>query len=136
MAFIAGTAIAMVVLLVVVLLSLRKRPFYLSLWLSTWTILLGCSGVTSCIVVTLMLKWRKIETHGIPYSGPPGAEFWILALLVVVAMCFLVSAISAFCVVPPRSTWPQRLFTNIMEIVALTLLGLILLVGGLALMVM
>jgi hypothetical protein len=128
MTFIVGAPLAIFVSLLAVLMLLRNRPSYLRLWLWTWATLLACSAVSSSIAAALIVKWRQAEVHGIPYPGPPGGEFWIPLLLVLAAGYLFACAVAAFGVLPPRATWPRRLFTNIIQIIGLAVAVLLLLV--------
>ena len=122
-------AIGAIVLLVVVLFFLRRKPFYLYVWLPLWVNLLGSSGVIFCTGVALALKGRRTHT-----MGPPGAADWIPILLVAIAVYLFIGATAAVCVLPPRATWSRQSFVHAMKIavaifLALTLLEVCLLIS-------
>jgi uncharacterized membrane protein SirB2 len=124
MELICRVAIGAIVLLVVILFFLRRKPFYLYVWLPLWVNLLGSSGVIFCTGVALALKESRTHT-----MGPPGAADWIPILLVVLAVYLFIGAIAAVCVLPPRATRSRRSFVHAMKVAAAIFLALTLLEG-------
>lgn len=101
MELIIGVASGVIIFLVVLLYSLRRKPFYSSLWIMLWGSLLASSVLSFCIGTILWFKRNTNHSIG-PSPMAPSLTDFLCILLVVIASYLFICAIAVFCVVPPR----------------------------------
>jgi len=113
MAITIATAISAIAVLGIILVTIRRKPFYLNVWIPIVVNLLSSSGLVFCIGLALCVKASRTYSH-----GPPGLEPVVAFWLGATAACLFACGIVAACVLPPRAAWSKHSFIRAMTIAA------------------